>query len=78
MPTRLEMLGCADPRKLQDMRRADGTGGEDHLALGIGPLDRAAARVLDRRRRGVPSKTMRLTSALMTSWRLGRFSAGRR
>ncbi len=30
---RLEMLRIANPRQLQDLRRADGAGGEDRLAL---------------------------------------------
>ena len=44
------MLGVADPRQLQDMRRADGAAGEDDLADRIDPLDRAAAREFDRDR----------------------------
>jgi hypothetical protein len=37
-----EMLGIANPRQLQDVRRADRARRRDHLAPGIGPLDGAA------------------------------------
>ena len=47
-----EMLGRADSRQLQDMRRVDGTGGEDHLMPGIGTLHGAAALVFDADRAG--------------------------
>ena len=44
------MLGVADARQLQDVRRADGTRRQDHLTRRIGSLDRTAgtaARELD-------------------------------
>src|SRR5260370_5935476 len=41
------MSGIADPRQLQDVRRADGTRREDHLALGLGPFDCTVAGELD-------------------------------
>jgi hypothetical protein len=37
-----EMLGVADTRQLQDMRRADRTRRQDYLMPRLGPLDRAA------------------------------------
>ena len=43
-------LRLADARQLQQMRRPDGTGGEDHLTRRISPLDGVpctAARELD-------------------------------
>src|SRR5712691_7721986 len=43
-----QVLGRTDPGKLQDMRRVDGTGGEDHFALRVHALERSAALVLDR------------------------------
>src|SRR5262249_62129453 len=46
----LQMLRGADPRQLQDMRRANGATGKDDLTGCIRPLDRAAARELDRDR----------------------------
>src|SRR6516165_2098049 len=46
MPT-VQVLGRADPGKLQDMRRVDRAGGEDHFALGIRALNRPAPLVLD-------------------------------
>ena len=44
-----EMLGIADTRQLQDVRRADRAGRQDHLAGRVGALEvpRAAARELD-------------------------------
>ena len=38
-----EMLGIANPRQLQYVRRADRTRHEEHLARRIGALDAAAA-----------------------------------
>ena len=73
----LEMVGIADAGKLQDMRRADRTGGQDHLARDIDTLRGAVARILDTHR-AVPSNSTRCTSAPVTIWRFGRFSAGRR
>ena len=72
-----EDLGVADPRQLQQMRRADRAGGKDHLARRIGPLGvaRAAARNSTPAAR-VPSKITRCTSAPVTTCRLGRFDAG--
>jgi hypothetical protein len=37
------MLGSADAGQLQDVQRADSTRQQDHFALGLGALDRAAA-----------------------------------
>ena len=48
-----EMLGVANPRQLQDVRRADRSRRQDHLARRIGSLDRTAgtaAREFDARR----------------------------
>jgi hypothetical protein len=42
----VEMVGIADAGKLQDMRRADRTGGQDDLARGIDTLGAAVARKL--------------------------------
>src|SRR5882724_2698196 len=47
-----EMVGVAHTRKLQQVRRADRTRGEDHLTHRIDPLDPAAARVFDADRAG--------------------------
>ena len=47
MPALARTSGVADPRQLQQMRRADRAGGEDHLARRIGDLDPAAAREHD-------------------------------
>ncbi len=41
------MLGIADAGELQDVRRTDGAGRQDHLARGIDPLGGAAARKFD-------------------------------
>jgi len=43
----VQVLGRAHSRELQDMRRVDGAGGEDHFALRIRALDRLAALVFD-------------------------------
>ncbi len=36
-------LRLTDARQLQQMRRADGAGGDDHFACGISALDSAVA-----------------------------------
>jgi hypothetical protein len=41
------MLGVADPRQLQDVRRADGACRQNRLARRLGPLDGSTARELD-------------------------------
>jgi hypothetical protein len=73
----VQVLGRADPRELQDMRRVDGAGGEDHFAFGIRTLDRAATLVFDRDRAAAVenySVDLRFDDDLQ----VGRFSAGRR
>ena len=58
-----QVLGIADARQLQDVRRADGSGGEDDLAPGLDPLDLALARELDQIADGVRTAVDRLLSA---------------
>ena len=41
------MVGVADPGQLQDVRRADGAGGQNHLTRRVDPLDGLAAPVFD-------------------------------
>ena len=73
-----EMLGIADPRQLQDVRRADRARRQDHLARRIGPLDGSTGPPRENSTpiARLPSNRMRCTSALVTSCRFGRFSAG--
>ena len=47
-----QMLGIADARELQQMRRADSPRRQDHLTRCIDALDPAAARILDADRAG--------------------------
>src|SRR3984893_13475102 len=47
-----EMVGVAHTRKLQQVRGADRTRGQDHLTRRIDPLDPVAARVFDAYRAG--------------------------
>jgi hypothetical protein len=65
-----EMLGGAHTGELQDVRRADGTRRQDHLAAGLGALDvvrpRAATLEFDTNR-SLTSNRMRRTSALVTT-----------
>jgi hypothetical protein len=49
-----QMLVGADARELQDVRRADSTRRQDHLAVGLGPLDHTAALGIRGRSRGRP------------------------
>ena len=71
-----EMLGVADARQLQDVRRADRAGRQDHLARRPRPARRAPPRENSTPIARLPSNRTRCTSALVTSCRFGRFSAG--
>ncbi len=73
-----EMVGVADPGQLQDMRRADRAAGQDHLGQRVGPLDPCPPRENSTPTARFPSNSTRCTSASVTTWRLGRRSAGRR
>ena len=72
-----EMVGIADPRQLQDMRRADRTAGEDHLTRGIGALDVAGARELDADR-ALAVEQHAMHQGVGDDFEVGRFIAGRR
>ena len=71
-------LRIADAGQLQQMRRADRAGGEDHLARRIGPLDGSLGRLRENSTPAArfPSNITRCTSALVTICKLGRFVAG--
>ena len=47
MPCAAQVVGVADPRQHQQLRRVDDAAGEDHLALGAGHRGVAAAAIFD-------------------------------